>query len=250
MTRSDSGQLLYVPGWAKVGILLLLIVGTVIGAVVAIAFIGTPGHSDWVIVGIGASQVAGTGLIVAIVVLFSESDANIKRLEDRTDQCLKLHIPKALSRITVPGTDADKLVVKRIGKKDIFGHLYYLDGENGFRFKIWVGINVYRVFVIYFVDANRKRNNYTDRLKEIFQYTFGGAEQIGFHPFYERTKAEGQDIVSIWMSATVKDTFLTSPTEKLFWAQDVAMMTQSFLRTALRHGDSVNIQTNIDPRPL
>ncbi len=85
---------------------------------------------------------------------------------------------------------------------------------------------------------------------KIFSFTFGGAEKIGFHTFYERAQPDGHDVVSIWMSATAKDVFLTSPSEKLFWAQDVAMMTQSFLRTAIRYKGEVNIATLVDPGPL
>jgi hypothetical protein len=61
---------------------------------------------DWIILAVSGAQVAATGLIIAIVVLFSESDANIDRLEKRTEQFLKQHMKKALGRVTAPGTDA------------------------------------------------------------------------------------------------------------------------------------------------
>jgi hypothetical protein len=111
-------------------------------------------------------------------------------------------------------------------------------------------LNVYRIFVIYFVDATGQGQGYTDVLREVFKYTFGGAEKIGFHTFYERASPDGDDVVSIWMSATAKESFLTSPTEKLFWAQDIAMMTQSFLRTALRYHQTVKLVTTSEPGPL
>jgi hypothetical protein len=246
----DSGQLLYVPLWSKTLILAVLGLATGVGLYIAVSFVGVPERTDWIIIAMSSAQIAATGLIIAIVILFSESDANIGRLEFRSDQFLKRHVKKALSRITVPGTDAATLTATDVGEKDIFGNLFLLEGANGFRFKLWVGLNVYRIFVIYFVDSAGKDANYTDRLRDIFQFTFGGAEKIGFHTFYERAQPDGEDVVSIWMSATVKETFLTSPTEKLFWAQDVAMMTQSFLRTAVRYRKDVKITTKVDPGPL
>ena len=41
---------------------------------------------------------------------------------------------------------------------------------------------------------------------------------------------------------------LTNPLQKLFWSQDVAMMTESFMRTALRNG--LNLTTRCKPAPL
>ncbi len=163
----ESGQLLYIPAWAKALILLVLSVIVVAGTYVSISFVGTPERSDWIIIGMGATQIAGTGLIIAIVVLFSESDANIGRLEARSDQFLRRHVRRALGRITVPGTDAATLRVKNEGSKDIFGGLFLLEGKNGFRFKIWIGINVYRIFVIYFVDVTDRDVEFVNRLREI-----------------------------------------------------------------------------------
>ena len=40
----------------------------------------------------------------------------------------------------------------------------------------------------------------------------------------------------------------SSPLQKLFWSQDVAMMTESFIRTALRNG--LNLTTRCRPAPL
>ena len=42
--------------------------------------------------------------------------------------------------------------------------------------------------------------------------------------------------------------FSTNPLQKLFWSQDVAMMTESFIRTALRNG--LNLTTRCKPAPL
>ena len=46
------------------------------------------------------------------------------------------------------------------------------------------------------------------------------------------------------------DDMIVDPKRKLFWAQDVAMMTQSFLRTALRRSDVIDLSLPFDPRTL
>lgn len=59
---------------------------------------------------------------------------------------------------------------------------------------------------------------------------------------------DGEPIASIWLTAPAEKGLLTNPTEKLFWAQDIAMMTGSFLRAALRNG--IELRTDAKAAPL
>ncbi len=133
-----------------------------------------------------------------------------------------------------------------MGKRDIFGRLFALQ-HSDYIFQLWVGLNVNRVFVIYFVPLV---NGLTlDRAKEIFAFTFGGAEKLGYHVNYEIAKLDTQDLLSIWLNVETADDLVSNPQDKLFWAQDVAMMTQSFLRTAHRNSISLHL-AGTSPGPL
>lgn len=58
------------------------------------------------------------------------------------------------------------------------------------------------------------------------------------------------DFASIWMTWMVStdEDFLTHSPSQLFFAQDTALMVQSFLRTAQRHG--LHLSTPLTPMPL
>jgi hypothetical protein len=73
---------------------------------------------------------------------------------------------------------------------------------------------------------------------------------LGYDIYYEQSEVEGERFVSIWTTVSADDDMIVDPKRKLFWAQDVAMMTQSFLRTALRRSDVIDVSLPFDPRPL
>ncbi len=167
-------------------------------------------------------------------------------LMNRSDQFIEKHVARALRRISVPEKNVVEFNIASIGKKDLFGRTFYLQHEN-VSFKMWVGLNVNKIFVIYFIQYEQ-RDDMANYASEVFKFTFGGAKDVGFKTYYETFKRGGKDYLSIWMTAVGEKDFLTNPTEKLFWSQDIAMMTKSFVRTASRHG--LVIDTTILPGPL
>lgn len=244
----DSRQLIYLPSWVK--FILIVILAASLGAAifVAVSLIGIPDKSDWILFAIAGAQLAATVLVAALILFFSQTDDSLRALDRKADHFLKSVVPVALRKITAPGTPAATLKVEIVGSKDIFGYNYVLHGADGFRFKMWIGLNVHRLFVIYFVgDAGPDT---IARLKDVFRFTFGGAETVGFKTNYEEGVVGDEKIVSIWMTTETSERFLTNPMDKMFWSHDVAMMTQSFLRTSLRNPEAVKLLTRTDPAPL
>lgn len=244
----DSRQLIYLPTWVK--FILIVILAASLGAAifVAVSLIGIPDKSDWILFAIAGAQLAATVLVGALILFFSQTDDSLRGLDRKADRFLKTVVPAALRKVTAPGTSAERLRVEIVGSKDIFGYNYVLHGADGFRFKIWIGLNVHRLFVIYYVGGNDP--DAVAKLQQIFRFTFGGAETVGFNTNYEQGTVGGEKIVSIWMTTETSERFLTNPMDKMFWSHDIAMMTQSFLRTALRNPESVQLLTSTDPAPL
>ena len=110
-SNTDSYHFIYLPFWAKLIIIIISLTVFVAGIYIAVSYVGTPDKTDWIIVGISAAHVAATGLIITILVLFSESDTNISRLEQRSDIFLAKRIKQALNKITVSDTNAETLEV-------------------------------------------------------------------------------------------------------------------------------------------
>ena len=169
-----------------------------------------------------------------------------KKLESLAEGFYTHYVMKALAKVTIPGRGLDSFEVTNAGKKDIFGHLLHMKSGD-FDFPLWIGLNVKRVFVIYFVPLSESFGK--AEAEKIFYFTFRGAEKVGFHMNFEEAEVEGEKVLSIWMTVETDDELLLNPQQKIFWAQDIAMMTESFLRTACRHNIDLSLRKAV-PAPL
>lgn len=132
------------------------------------------------------------------------------------------------------------------------------DGNHCLTF--WVGINGGRIFFI------TRYIGEPEGLREVFRFSLGGAEKIGWDFYYEKVEHAGEEKspvseTSIWGTvdtghkltakrATARregelDNVLTD--EGCFWVNDIAMMLQSLLRTSQRHNI---INGTTPPAPL
>jgi len=242
----DAKQFIYLPRWVKLTIIgatsvLLLLAGiSVYNAVMS------ESHGEAIVFFLSVTQSAALVLIFFLVVTFSRRDANVEQLHVLVDEFLRNYIPTALRKVSIPALDIASFEVRDEGAKDIFGRLLKMK-SGAHTFEMWVGLNVKRIFVIYFLPLSAEVTR--ERAKEIFQFTFGGAETVGFHANFEEAEVKGEKILSIWLTVETTDDLLSSPMDKLFWAQDIAMMTESFLRTATRNKLSFALKA-ASPGPL
>lgn len=246
----DSKKIIYLPTWIKVTVITTLALCLISAIYVSLSYIGIPEHSDWILLSLSLAQLAATALIISIILIFGEREENIEYLKEKTDLFLKNQLPKTLSKIE--DSKGEKVSVSTSEINNIFGINYELHTKNT-RIKMWVGINVDRVIVSYFI----KTSTDVDNIKRIFRYTFGGAESVGYKINYEEAKtiSHDEEIVSIWCtwpaisdSSQLATELLSNPEKKLFIIQDIAMMTQSFIRTAERQ--KINASPNSSPGPL
>lgn len=245
----DSKKILYLPLWVKVVTVAALLVCLTVSITISIAFIGVPQHTDWILVSMALAQLSATALLISLTVIFGEREANIDILKTKTDQFLTQHAPKVLRRIE--DNDGDNPEIDISAPNNIFGVNYILK-TSGAQMKMWLGLNVDRVIVIYFIKGIS-----VEEAKNIYKYTFGGAETVGYNINYETTMLpkNNEEIISIWCTwpkiqnaDNLATDLLNHPEKKLFIIQDIAMMTQSFMRTSQRA--KVNIFTDGNPGPL
>lgn len=246
----DAKSFVYLPGWAKLLSVLALAGGVLISVWTVVAFFGSTDARDWVAIGLAGTQFMITTLVVAVVLFFSQTDANICNLERRAEQFFGEVLPDALARVAPDDEVEGGCVVDRGDRRDIFGYDYRLRRGSATKLRLWCGVNVFRLIVIYRV-VNHSRmpeQDFLKRLPEILRFTFGGAQALNYSVSYEPL-AGSDDIVSIWLTVGTDKDLLTDPALKLFWSQDIAMMTESFLRTAHRHADEVRLDLTSRPRP-
>lgn len=246
----DSKKIIYLPTWIKVSIVTTLALCLISAIYVSLSYIGIPEHSDWILLSLSLAQLAATALVASLILIFGEREENIEYLKEKTNLFLKHQLPKVLE--SIEDSKGDKVKASPSSPNNIFGINYELITANT-KIKMWVGINVDRVIISYFI----KRTLDTETIKDIFKYTFGGAETVGYKVNYEEAKTieNNEEILSIWCtwpaindSSQLATELLSNPEKKLFIIQDIAMMTQSFLRTAERQ--KINAYPDSNPGPL
>ncbi|MDF7774392.1 hypothetical protein P1X14_03965 [Sphingomonas sp. AOB5] len=247
----DAKHFIHLPGWAKALCLGLLGIGIVASISIVFRFFNGHGNTDWLLIGISGAQFLITTFVIATVLFVSQTDANIGNLRKRAEHFLDEILPTALSRVTPDDAGATGCEVTRGTRCDIFGYDYLLHRDGQPLARLWCGVNVSRLIVIYRVrnpDPEGDVTAFVERLKRIFRFSLGGAESVGYKVSYEPLPSS-REVVSIWLTVATEKDFLTDPALKLFWSQDIAMMTESLIRTALRHKDELRLELKTLPRP-
>lgn len=250
----DAKQVIYLPNWARYSIMAILGLIAIGAVITALAFLAWPEQREKITPVLSIAQTAAGGFAVVLFVLFAERQLGTDKLHTKTDQFLEHHLYDALSKIEIPqvekGRTVNVTVVKREesihgGRKDIYGANYHIFLKE-FQMKMWVGINVKRLSVIYFLKANEPSDE--ERFSKIFKFTFKGAEKVGYETNFEYAQIDDEKIVSAWSTVMAENVILGNPSEQLFWVQDIAMMTQSIARTAVRN--DIYLYTSNEAGPL
>lgn len=209
-----------------------------------------PKYADWILLSMSVIHFAVAGFAGALVLFYTEREVGTDLLQQKTDLFLNELLPSVLAKVS-PSYDQRHMGSKvvKLGRSDIFGAAYELTSDKK-KIMLWVGLNVSRIIVIYWVNASNDPD-YTQKvadLKKTFQFTFGGAEKVGFTTYFEPAQSPNQkQIISIWSNIKLEQNLLLQPSDRLFWMQDIAMMTESFWRTALRNNVQISSE---EPSPL
>lgn len=250
----DAKQIVYLPRWARIAVMAVLGLLAVSACVAAVGFFFIPAYQDKITATLSIAQTAAGAFAVVLFVLFAERQLNTDKLHLKTDIFLEKQLPETLAKIEIPqlkpGHTVKVHVLERAqtihgGRKDIFGANYELSMDD-FRMRMWIGINVKRLSVIYFVAVNSESE--LEHVEKCFYFTFAGAKKLGYDTNFQYVEFGDEKLVSIWTTVTADNVILGNPAEQLFWIQDVAMMTQSFIRTAVR--ENIQINTTTEPGPL
>lgn len=156
--------------------------------------------------------------------------------------------------LRIVGTSGDLAAVETTKTHYVIEGITFNIKTNRGVFPFWIGINGPRIFFIAYVGGIEK-----DQAAQSFGFCFGGAEKVGWQINYEPI----DDGVSIWATCMTDRNFPLSVKQEhvresgratysltadgLFWATDIAMMVQSWVRTCERK----NIDRHsLEPAPL
>ncbi|MFD2264499.1 hypothetical protein ACFSM5_16460 [Lacibacterium aquatile] len=286
----ESKNIIYLPSKIKIALTGLLITLFLASLFVSIVLVLTEDKTDTILFCLSLAQLTCGAILVGAIAIYSERDAGIKVIRGQANDFLDITVAEALEQVSITDDRHQNFHFFKLDKpsdgqpnsqkRDIFGRIYsgkFID-QNGteIRFKLWCGLNVYRIFAIYwlkndflnpsFVDWRKHNTEHYESIEDdpteqalaiaysawlqsqVFKFTFGSIDKLGFSTNFEPVRCDSEWYTSMWFTVTTDQDLLANPSLKLFWAQDLAMMTESYVRTALRQG--LNIDSPIDPGPL
>ena len=247
---STNRLIVHLPRWLRWSLLFVLAL-LVIGFSVSI-FIGV-GRADfthWLPPSVAIVQIALTAMAYVVLLFFTESSQRVESLKRQSDRVLTRLLPDCLQRVA--DQQGERVSVQVGEPSGIVGRAYDLATPHA-RLRMWVGLNVQRVVVAYFCELPfpEEPQRSLDYMKEKFAGTLSGARSVGYgEPNLLLEEIDGHRFASMWLTWNLKDQedFLTHTPSQLFFAQDIALMTQSFLRSGQRHG--IVLSTPFEPMPL
>jgi hypothetical protein len=253
----DAGQIIYLARNVKVGLGALAAIIFLLTIYTISLFFGRDGYADYVLVGATLLNTMVVLIFGGVVVMFGQRDSNIDDLKKRTDDFLKRVVRSSLETIAISDVGIFGMECTVSSRKENIGYVFHLKTSNSslqegaplVQAKVWIGLNVHRFLIIYYLDATAYQPDiFVEHAKDVFSFTLAGAHSVGYKEVFQPAVVAGENICSVWLVANADKDLLTDPRSKLFWAQDIAMMTESFLRSAYRSG--ISFFPKSDPGPL
>lgn len=237
----SNEHILYIPRRAKIAITVLAIFFFLLSIAVVLFLLNEKVDAGVVTTGLTLAQTCAAGLGVIAVVFYTRFNVNVSFLKKRTEDFLIREIPDALRIVEyqeghfgelTPSYRPNPLVTKtRLLVNYDQGNHYcqYRVLAYGVDQKIYVQVNVKRLVVSYFLDADPAEGADT---RHRLEYVVRAAEAAGYTYKYEDVHDSAHRNVSVQLRLfkDLSDDFLVNASERLFLANDFASMTRALIR--------------------
>jgi len=198
------------------------------------------GFETYLLTAIALAQVSSSGLVFVLVVFYSRKELGVRGLIAKSDIFLEKEVQNRLLKMDwhdkLGPSRKEGLKLATTHHKDALICTYDIEVPNG-RLCMRLVFNVRRLVVIYFLEG---RQGTIEDIETAFEPTISGALSAGYKvttrievagPFGS-TKAASMT----FYNETLKEDFLLDPLERLFWSQDISLMTRDVLIQGITHG--------------
>lgn len=242
----DAKQFVDIP--RRVGAVALVLLGlmVVVGIVVVAIAIGSENSGELVQVALTVVQVAGSGLVVALVAFYSFRRTRTPKLKNLTQEWLAKDLCEALVEIGTPEAQGQHpgdsaLVLMPIEAANVevravtYNLYFYRIFAKSSTVTFCVRLKVKEVLVHYFFPVG---NLSQKQVQEKLSGCFSVSSKVGYQMMVNRVSTVDFDERAYYqftLQLQLKDDFLVDSIEKLFLAQDISSMTHSVLLEAKRN---------------
>lgn len=246
----ESKNFIYAPRWVKILSLSVLTLALAAATVTALYFLGKEDHQDWILVAMSLGQVAASGIVIAVVVFFSEKDVNTSDLSKRAEKLFYETFPRACLLIDSPMEKFESYTEKKLRIKDLFkaykksgtkvrishapGQIdayYLITRPSGQSLTVRLQVNIGEVVVSYYIPSNSEEQ--TAQIDKKLEWAFSRfLNESGYQGrwYFSKEDFDGNHHASIHLTKHFGDDFLENERKKLFMANDVAASTRGIMK--------------------
>ncbi len=245
----QPGALIHLPRTVKIVLLCTLVLGVISSlCLVAYGFVKGEDGARYFSSGVSMFQFAVTGFALALVGLFSTKTVSADELMRQTSFFLTKELPKAYKGAILAGSlDESTWSVEKFieDESEVEVQVNHVRGSpsatysvtwRGSTIRMRVTLNAYRFVVLYYL---LKTDDISQALvAEAIEMVTSGAESVG----YSSKIATNQEpdgarfFIEMYFFKIVESDLLLDTSARLFWSQDIAVMTKSMLLQLGRHG--------------
>ncbi|MAL97570.1 MAG: hypothetical protein CL583_03875 [Alteromonadaceae bacterium] len=252
----ESRSFIYAPAWVKVVSIAVLVLALISAAAVAFYFLGEENGQDWILIAMSLGQVAASGIVIAMVVFFSERDVNVMDLQRRSERLFYETFPNACLLIDFPLEPFKPWEERRVRSAELektlrnsrtaieISHVpgqidayYRIRLESGQALVMRLQVNIGEVAISYYIPAASEAEK--DRISGILEWAFSRYREIGGYEggwYFSREAFDNNCYASIHLTRDFGADFLENERKKLFMSNDVAASTRGILKDCLKNG--------------
>ncbi|HCO53403.1 MAG TPA: hypothetical protein DIT93_00100 [Pelagibacterium sp.] len=234
-------QLLYLSGPARAIVMAIVAVvfSCSLGLVAYLLWIHPTGNENIVVASISLANTAATAIGFLVVLLMSRVSVDVEGLKKSTDRFMLEELPDAFKAVDygVPpiGTAEAPSIQSASNVKTAFS---YVRGTSMARYEVeafgmvqhvTVMLNVRRIVVAYAFPPTYRIED--QEIRQAFEYAEKGAQHAGYQTEWRMMGSGEQRHLEFRALVNLPQDFLTHSAERLFWSNDMAIMTRSVLKS-------------------
>ena len=247
----EAGSLLHLPRSLKRAIAATLLIGfTLSGFLLVLTLVRGSSNSPLLESAVSLFQFLATGSALAIIAFYSSKNIGTDELLTQTSQFLIEEMPRAFkaSLISRPFDESDWSITQAIGDVSTavvqIDHVHgtpsaaYSIAAMGSKLKLRITLNAFRFVVLYYIP--RLEHSEQDVEKAI-DLVIAGAKSVDYTYRIATNPSMGKhsSYVEVYFYRTTERDLLLDSSSRLFWSQDIAVMTKSMLLQLQRAGISL-----------
>jgi hypothetical protein len=252
-----SSRIFYVPPWVRLFALVIILTLLASSGLVLVWSINEPGLHNWTIAALATAELTGAAALALLFLFFVERGHRTRRLDTLCQVFFTEEMPAALKKMSYKNPEfatwqsgnqrfapLETLVEIEIAYASGSYAVDYLVQSRGVLLWMSVEANVKRVSVVYSIE--KIDNRMPKELFDEFKDTWDGAKNAGYHLGLARSfirdcsdlppRLGWKDAVSMPLHVNKDNNFLHNEVERHYVAQDISIMTRSFIAEGIDSG--------------